>query len=247
MLSEYKLLSEQHDKNRKQNSILILLVTIFPILYLLTNWQVWMLGGIVYIAGILFYSHKRNRALYRSYEEIEQKQINLLAQDLKEMEIYKDEGQSAFGYCMDAENLEPSYLYVADNYIYIFNNIFIKNCTYSMNEHLTYCLELDRSVITQGYKVYVRNKLYWEERKDDHQHFLREQGLQLNSLLVMESFIYDDILYDIMNGKKKKPMNVQLMLKSIKKEKLIQTQIEDKKLVLAEDTALRLGIQADRM
>ncbi|WHH59087.1 hypothetical protein [Petroclostridium sp. X23] len=243
--AEYQRILKKHIEYKRKNNKLVLIAAVFPILYLLTKWDVWMLAGIVYIIAILLFSYQRNNVLCRSYEQIEQQQINLLTERLKKIGIWQETGRPAFGYCVTAKKLEPVYLYETENYLYMFGNIFIKNCVYAVNDQAFYCFELNRVVLEEGYKTLDKHSMLWKERKENHQELLRAEGLRLNNLMIIESFIYDDILCDMINRKKKQPMNIQLELTNLKKEKLIQTQLDDMTLVLEKDTAERIGIYAD--
>lgn len=237
----YREYTDRHMALRKEQNTLITLSVVPCLLYFLTQQPVFVIIAAMYLTAVFAYVHKRRSSLFNEYTEIEAVQYAVVRQGLKQKGI-TEAYTEGFGYLSDKKNCEPVYLVHSGDTLYVFRNIFRKECIYGVQGHLLYLLFTIPEKLMYSGNLPV-STLSWNQEKENHQDYLRGEGQRTGRFLVIENFIYEPLLEEMASGKQKKMTNTKYELTRMRNEKIYTTTImSDRTLAVPEKTLKKMEI-----
>jgi hypothetical protein len=237
----YGHFKEKHINYKSLNNKMLTIVIIPTIAYMLFKMEFLIIIAFFFLAFVLIFSYIRNRNLFQEYTKIEKERLEQIKVYLTSCGIVWTDGRMTFGYRSNFNSFSPVFLYMAQGTLYVFDNIFIKNFIYNVGNQIVYLFDIDEKVFANGYKAYETGDLNWKPYSESHQQLLRTKGLNLNQFLVVEGFIYDCILSEMITGKVKRPLNTTYQLTRMKNEKVYVAELDDEyTLFVAQEAMSRL-------
>jgi hypothetical protein len=235
----YNTYSKEHFSIKKRNAQFIPFIIVFVLCYLITQCGWFLIGGIVYLLSLLVSSTLANKKLFSKYKEIDKNHMSEIRRYLLNQGIANVDYEMAFGYLISKDNFEPVFLCRSGNCLYQFKNIFIKHIVYGVDSKLIYLMDVNYQALKNGFRTYYCNHLQWTTFSKRHQQLLYEEGIKLKQMSILEDFIYENTINDMIH-QKKRFIDTSLCFLQMKKEKLYATNLNEGEVLVLTETPLKI-------
>ena len=238
----YKEYTARHERIRQEQSSYLVLLLFPTSLYMFTQNGIFLLIAGIYLILVSLVINRKKHKLFDEYTEIEQKNLRQLKDTFVKHGISED-CVYAFGYLRNQKSFKPVLLIRDGEHLYRMDNPFVKNVIYGIESQTVYLFDLKEDVLKRTPEEIPMDTISWDLYDQKHQELLRNEAIRMNQYLVIEFFIYEEILETMKKGKRKEMVHTEYSLTTIAKEKVYEGTIhEDRKIYLPETSEKVLGI-----
>lgn len=235
----YKEYTARHERIRQEQSSYLVLLLFPTSLYMFTQNGIFLLIAGVYLILVSLVINRKKHKLFDEYTEIEQKNLRQLKETFIKHGISED-CVYAFGYLRNQKSFKPVLLIRDGEHLYRMDNPFAKNVVYGIEAQVVYLFDLNEDVLKRSLEELDLKAISWDLYEQKHQELLRSEAMRMNQYLVIEYFIYDEILRTMKKGKRKEMVHVEYSLTTIAKEKVYEGTIHETRKIYLPDSAEKI-------
>ncbi len=232
----YKEYTGRHERIRQEQSSYLILLLVPTAMYMFSQNGIFLLIASVYLLLVSLYIRHRKNKLFDEYTAIEQKNLSRLKETIAGYGISEDCAYT-FGYLRNEKSFKPVLLIRDGEKLWRMDNPFIKNVIYGIEAQTVYLFDLNENVLKRKPEEISAADLTWQLCSESHQELLRNEAVRMNQYLVIEYFIYGEILETMKKGKRKEMVHTEYSLTTIAKEKLYAGTIHQGRVIYLPDSA----------
>ena len=170
-----------------------------------------------YCLGVLMVSEILRGNVYRDMCRKEQAEWKAFLEQLGLRHGDWEPARLGFAYRSGGKDCSPVLCYFGENQFWELGQVLKKYFVAYVAGRMIYAYQLQEAD-ESSFKAWDREDLAWEKAKLPHQRYLCREAEQCGRYLVVENFIYDLALANMMSGRPNQPCNTVSALSRMKKE-----------------------------
>ena len=240
----YRNYTLRHEQLHRLNNLRISLTAVPAAAYLMTQNAAYLAAAGVYLVLVLLWGKRSEKTLMDEYTGMQGKTGDKLKRIL-DAAGYGEARRLSFGYLRSENGFDPVLLIREGENVRAFSNPFRKECVYGSGSQMLYLLELDAETLSAPVAQLDCSGAGLRALEEKHQMLLRQEAIRLGQYLVIEGAIYAPLLKEILEKRRKKYLNVNVLFAEIRNEAVFSAGLSDGEELLVPASSLRdLGLRA---
>lgn len=206
-------------ENKQKNNRKFIVLALICCVYFLVPSGVVIALATLFLFWIFYSIQRQNRDRIKTFEEQQKPFVEQFSTYIKEHISPQGQVQAACGYLEDSDDFQNVTLFTADGRLYVKRQLIQTKFVYSINNKFWYLFSMRELEDTDLLEV-EQGSIKPEVCQENHQDLLRAKAMKWNRLTIMEGYIYDRFIPQILERRLVGQITMDSGIDSLRKEKI---------------------------
>lgn len=227
------------EENRKRNNLKFLALAFICCMYFLVPSGLVIFSATLFLFWIFYSIKKQSKERVRVFKEHQDGVIEQFKLWKRRQFSEPDHVLCACGYLESKEGFQDVNIFLDGNQIIVKELLFQEFFVYSINNEFWYLFDMKKEEKPELERV-DRAQLPFEKYPENHQEFLRKKGIQWERLDIVEGYIYNRFLKQMLSGTFVGRIAMDDGIDSLRKESLYAARTPGGNMLYLAEPALKM-------